>query len=134
MVGRLQRQWTSQAAPVGTCRGCLARPVHGNSRSPLLLSDLVPTTQFLLSHTALPVGHKVPKMCNDATFLLLYWVRSGQFRCNPDLMYMFSMMQYIFWSDNFFFAILMNSISLVRPLKRIKLLFPLLFSLSMCFV
>ena len=52
----------------------LARPVRGHSRSPLIVSHLVPTSQFPLPHTALPGGPKVTNGCTDATFLVLDWV------------------------------------------------------------
>ena len=49
-------------------------------------------------------------------------------------MYMFSIMQEIFWFEHDVFAILVSFFSLLRPLKRIQLSRSVLYSLSECFL
>ena len=58
----------------------------------------------------------------------------GKFRSRPDLMYMFSIMQAIFWSEHNFHAAMVSSLSLLRPLKRIQLSRCNLRSLSLYFL
>ena len=55
-------------------------------------------------------------------------------RSKPDLMYMFSIIQAIFWTEHSFFAALVSSISLLSPLNRIQLSRSVLKSLSLCFL
>ena len=52
----------------------------------------------------------------------------------PDLMYMFSIMQAIFWSEHNFLAATVSSFSSLSPLKRIQLSRSALRFLSLCFL
>ena len=49
-------------------------------------------------------------------------------------MYMFLIMQAIFWSEHKFLAAMVSSLSLLSPLKRIQLSRCALRSLSLCFL